>query len=135
MGKFKEYLLNEQQKIKHRKNYQIKFDLSTIGRNDWDKEILSNKDDFVIKLSYMSPDEFLDKTDASRYLVDQAKLDKIKSTLGTKALPALIIIWGAGGDKHKSAFHDGQHRAIALKMLGITRIPVYQVWDKEYFRK
>jgi hypothetical protein len=110
----------------------LKFNLKDCGKEDWNKKILGDSERFSTKIVYMSPDEFLDKVDYKRYKNDPEHVEEIKNSINSNTvLPTPIIIWGPMGDRYKSAFHDGQHRVMALKQLGIREIPVIEVWNRE----
>lgn len=113
-------------------NMDISFDTKSTGRSDWDNDILKSKD-FNTHIVMMTPDEFLKAVDYKRYHYDQEKINKIKSDiLGNKiTLPSPSIIWGPMGTKYSPAFHDGQHRMMALKELNYTaKVPVIHIYEK-----
>jgi hypothetical protein len=110
-----------------------KFNLKSTGREDWDKEILGDPKRFQVKIIKMTPDEFLDKTMSYRYKIDKEKVNKFtREITNNSILPTPTILWGSQGEKGKSAFHDGSHRVLALKNLGIKNFPVLQITDLEY---
>jgi hypothetical protein len=109
----------------------LKFDLNKTGRKDYD-ELLNNKD-FKTRIVYMSPEDFLYKVDYKRYIINWDNVERIKNSINSNTIfPTPTIIWGSGGDQNKSSWHDGTHRVLALKALGIKEIPVIEIWDKDY---
>jgi hypothetical protein len=106
----------------------LTFDTTKTGRADWDKLLTDGS--HRVKLVYMSPDEYLERTQSWRYTLDQKKVDAILRSLGDgTVLPTPVMVWDndTAAAKHPSSFHDGQHRVAALKQLGLSRIPVLQL--------
>lgn len=112
-------------------NVQLKFDLKSTGLQDWDKKILAKPEKFQVEVVYTSPEEFLRIIDYKRFAVDKQKVKKFTEVIrDTGVLPTPTIIYG-NGLKHSPTFHDGQHRALALKELGVHKMPVLQIIPKK----
>jgi len=109
-------------------NLNIQFNKEDVGREDYNKYIKDNKNSLNIFIVEMSPEEFLQKTDSSRYKLDNSKVNKIKKSIGFhNKLPIPAMFFNIGkkfNSKFKSDFHDGMHRVTALKELGIKKILV-----------
>lgn len=107
----------------------ITFNLNTTGRKDWDTDLKKYKGDFKQSIQYMSPDEFLNRVNFKRFTIDSVKVkDYVESfKKGAKNVPTPTM-WFQNqyqyGKGLSPAFHDGSHRALALKEIGIENIPV-----------
>lgn len=74
---FKKFLLEEE---------KIQFDLTKTGRKDWDSTILHDSD-YIKKIIYMSPDEFLTRVYGRRhsnFQIDNKKVQQIKKSINKK---------------------------------------------------
>lgn len=120
--------------VKESINFNIKFNLKDLGRDDWNK--IFKDSDFMTKIEYMSPEEFLDRCDYKRYIFDIKKVSEIKKSIIKNTVLPIPSLWFDNESQKnskfkKSNFHDGQHRVLALQELGVKKIPVMMVWNKE----
>ena len=91
--------------------------------DDDDRKHAGYKDDGG-KMTWMSPDKFLDQTQEIQMDEDDKKsIDRFENKIekGKKLNP--LAIYPSGGQ-------DGRHRATAAKREGITKVPVIQ-WPKK----
>ena len=116
---------------------QPQFDLSTTGRSDWDKGIAEQQDRFEVEVEWMSPQQFLKIARFDRYQTDPNKVKQFEKSITNESILPTPCLWftttKAFFQKRKlaSQFHDGQHRVMALQNLGVTKIPVLQIFEKE----
>ena len=106
----------------------IKFNLKSTGRDDWDSDLKKHSKDFSQEIVYMSPDEFLKRVRFDRFTVDSNKVDSYIESLKNSSNVPTPTMWFQDQyqyDKGLSpSWHDGSHRVLALKELGIKKIPV-----------
>lgn len=106
----------------------IKFDLKSTGRDDWDSDLKKHSKDFSQEIVYMSPDDFLKRVRFDRFTVDSNKVDSYIESLKNSSNVPTPTMWFQDRyqyDKGLSpSWHDGSHRVLALKELGIKKIPV-----------
>lgn len=107
----------------------VKFDTKTTGRDDWDKDLKKGGDRFTQFEVNMTPDEFLKRVQADRFKQDPAKIKKYASQFkrGAKDVPTPTM-WFMNKFQYEKglapSFHDGSHRVLALKEIGVKEIPV-----------
>jgi hypothetical protein len=116
----------------------IKFNLLSTGREDWDRDLniqTDGKDRYHRHVDYMSPEEFLERVQSKRFQTDYDKVKKYRDEIinsDSTVLPTPTM-WFSNRDQHDSglspSWHDGSHRALALKELGVNKIPVMVVYD------
>jgi len=107
----------------------VKFDTKSTGREDWDKDLKKHAGEFTQFEVNMSPDEFLKRVQADRFKQDSAKIKKYASQFkrGAKDVPTPTM-WFMNKFQYEKglapSFHDGSHRVLALKEIGVEEIPV-----------
>ena len=112
----------------------VKFDTKSTGRDDWDKDLKKSGDIFTQFEVNMSPDEFLKRVQADRFKQDPAKIKKYASQFkrGAKDVPTPTM-WFMNKFQWESglapSFHDGSHRVLALKEIGVKEIPVKIIYQ------
>jgi hypothetical protein len=114
----------------------VKFDTESTGRDDWDKDLKKSGDRFTQFEVNMSPDEFLKRVQADRFKQDPTKIKKYAGQFkrGAKDVPTPTMWfmnkfqWERG---LAPSFHDGSHRVLALKEIGIKEIPVKIIHEKK----
>ena len=107
----------------------ISFDTSTTGREDWDDDLKKHGSEFTQIVIDMSPDEFLQQVQYHRFKVDNTKVDKyikeFKRNAKDVPAPTMWFMNKFQYDKGLApSFHDGSHRMLALKKVGIKKVPV-----------
>jgi len=85
------------------------------------------------KIEKMSPTDFLDYSDFERYQVDYKKVTDFVNKIynGGTVIPIPILIFKDKDKKLKTSFHDGTHRVLALKKIGLSQIEVLCFYEKE----
>lgn len=121
-------LINEI-KSDEQKKHQISFNLNLTGRDDWDKYLKDNENQFTSKIEYMTPDTFLNRVRYQNFIIDQNKINKFFNLFLNKKVkiptPSMWFMDEFQYKKgHSPSFHDGTHRVLALKQLGFHKIPV-----------
>jgi hypothetical protein len=116
---FEEFLVNE----------SVKFNSQSTGREDWDSELKKSGDDFTQIEVQMTPDEFLKRVQADRFIQDPEKIEQYtkKFKKGAKNVPTPTMWFQDKFQYDKGlapTWHDGSHRVLALKSVGINKIPV-----------
>lgn len=106
----------------------IKFDLKSTGRDDWDSDLKKHSKDFSQEIIYMSPDDFLKRVRFDRFTVDSNKVDSYIESLKNSSNVPTPTMWFQDQYQYDKdlapSWHDGSHRVLALKELGIKKIPV-----------
>ena len=75
---------------------------------------------------WMSPQKFLDLTGGEKFPLSSQSYNKIMERLKRRLpLDPLFIDVKRYGDKWKVVSHEGRHRALASKALGIRNVPVF----------
>lgn len=120
-----EQFLNERVSI----NESVSFNNKSTGRDDWDKILKKSGDDFIQFEVQMTPDEFLKKVQADRFTQDIKKIEQYAQQFkkGAKSVPTPTM-WFQDEFQWKRGlsptWHDGSHRVLALKQIGVKKIPV-----------
>ncbi len=112
----------------------IIFDTEYTGRSDWDEILKHESDKFHKEIIYMSPDQFLERVRYKRFKTDYDKVKEYTNTISSaKKLPTPIM-WFMSKFQYEQGFapswHDGNHRVLALKELGIKEIPVIIAYER-----
>jgi len=112
----------------------VKFDNKSTGRDDWDKDLKKSGDRFTQFEVNMSPDEFLKRVQADRFKQDPTKIKKYASQFkrGAKDVPTPTMWFMNKFQWEKGlapSFHDGSHRVLALKEIGVKEIPVKIIYE------
>ena len=107
----------------------VNFNTKSTGRDDWDKDLKKHGSEFTQFEVNMTPDEFLKRVQADRFKQDSAKIKKYASQFkrGAKDVPTPTM-WFMNKFQYERglspSFHDGSHRVLALKEIGVKEIPV-----------
>lgn len=121
--------------MKHIKQYtnffleSVSFDLESTGNEDWDRIIKNDDGQFTQRIVEMTPDEFLNRVQWDRFEVDQSKVKRyiVEFRRRDTNIPAPTM-WFQDKFQYKNGFsptwHDGSHRMLALKKIGIEKVPV-----------
>lgn len=105
----------------------ITFNTKSTGREDWDKDLKKHGDEFTQFEIQMSPDDYLKRVQAHRFTQDATKIEKYASEFkkGAKNIPTPTM-WFSDKFQYEQgfspSFHDGTHRVLALKKIGIKKI-------------
>lgn len=106
----------------------VKFDLKSTGRDDWDSELKKHSGDFNQEIVYMSPDEFLKRVRFDRFTVDSGKVNSYLGSFKKGATMPTPTMWFQDQFQYEKglapSWHDGSHRVLALKELGVKKIPI-----------
>ena len=107
----------------------VSFDTSTTGRKDWDDDLKKHGSRFTQIVIDMSPDEFLKRVQHHRFKVDDAKVEVYIKEFqkNAKDVPAPTMWFNDKFQYDKGlapSFHDGSHRMLALKKVGVKKVPV-----------
>lgn len=114
----------------------INFDLTTTGREDWDKILADDKSGRFHRESVeMSPDEYLERVQHNRFVVDDEKVKRYADKLNDgDTVPAPVMWFDSKYQYDKGispSWHDGSHRVLALKAAGLKIITVNVIYDTE----
>jgi hypothetical protein len=115
-------------------NEVVSFNNKSTGRDDWDTSLKMNRDDFTQFEVEMTPDEFLKRVQAHRFTQDKEKVERyaLQFKRGAKGVP-MPTMWFQ--DKFQwerglsPTWHDGSHRVLALKQIGVRKIPVKIIFN------
>lgn len=112
---------------------EVEFDLGSTGRSDWDETLKEEGPRFKTKVVHMTPDEYLVRVNHKRHLIDQDKVERYAKQLRGSVIPTPTM-WFVSKYAYDSglgsSWHDGTHRALALKRLGVTEMPVLAIWEE-----
>lgn len=112
-----------------KKNESVSFNNKSTGRDDWDADLKKSGDEFTQFEVEMSPDEFLKRVRADRFTQDSQKIEQYAQQFkrGAKGVP-IPTMWFNDKFQYEKGlapgFHDGSHRVLALKQIGVKKIPV-----------
>ena len=110
-------------------NESVSFNNKSTGRDDWDADLKKSGDEFTQFEVEMSPDEFLKRVRADRFTQDPEKIEQYAQQFkrGAKGVP-IPTMWFNDKFQYEKGlapgFHDGSHRVLALKQIGVKKIPV-----------
>jgi len=113
---------------------EIQFDTTSTGREDWDERVLGKPDRFEVTVLEMTPDEWLELVEHWRWSKDDDKIAAIADSIkdgGTLPTPTLLYSYGPPEDEYPVSFIDGLHRTLAMKSLGVEKMKVLSIVDKD----
>lgn len=110
-------------------NKRITFDTETTGRKDWDDDLAKYGSDFTQILVNMKPSDFLKRVQYHRFEINRDKVSRYveEFSKGIRNIP-VPTMWFLDKFQYDNgfapSFHDGSHRMLALRELGIKKVPV-----------
>lgn len=122
------YDIEESARVTIIKEAKIEFDINKSTDERFNLKKL--KEIYKCVIEVMSPDEFLFYCQYKKYKFDQKKVDHYRSLLTKSKIPVPILVFKTNNKELKAAFHDGQHRVLALKQEGIKKIKVLCCYEK-----